>query len=161
MAVDLGDLIEAMKREVIPPGSDLYADVSDDRWLGELLDAFWVAVLEGAIVGYTADDDGIITATTAAVDLPRQIQQLVVLFAGLRILTNTVTNADASFKAVAGPVSYERERSSQALQAALNTTKERVARALDAAKTAYFAGSSDIGVWDAVLDRAAAGYWLR
>jgi len=36
MAIDLGDLVESLQREVSPPGTNLFPDAVDDEYFGHL-----------------------------------------------------------------------------------------------------------------------------
>lgn len=47
MAVDLSDYVDTLRREVTPPGSTLFATVSDDVFVGYMCDAFWEVTLDG------------------------------------------------------------------------------------------------------------------
>jgi hypothetical protein len=118
MAVDLSDLVENLKREVNAPGLDQFPDATDAQYLGNLQDGFWEAYLDGAITGYT-ESDGIVTMTSATEDFPRDLQQLVIFYAGARILRNQLRDIKTMFKAVAGPVSFENQQSASLLVAIL------------------------------------------
>ena len=107
MATDLSDLIDSLKREVNPPGSNLYPDANDDTWLGNLQDAFWEAYLDGLITSTYAESDGLVTP-----DLPKDLQQLLVFYAGYKIIRNTIRDLKTMFRSKAGPVEYEVQQSS-------------------------------------------------
>lgn len=161
--VDLGDLVESLKREVSPPGTDLYPDATDDRWLGDLSDAFWEAVLQGAITGYTVDDNGIVTQISGTTDLPREVQQLLVLYAGYRVLLTSLQNTNTVFRATAGPVSFEQQKSAQALQAVLKSLTDRLKISVAGLRSSSVVTSA---VFDSVIERNCsyahgAGYWVR
>lgn len=135
MAVDLADFVESLKREVIPLGSGLFADVNDDAWIGYLSDAFWEARLDGFMEGYTADEDGVIEGGTT--DLDRRYVALVVLYAGIRVLRNRILNMNTGFRAKAGPVEFEQQNSATMLAEMLKqlrTTKDRILQELDEAE---------------------------
>jgi hypothetical protein len=138
MATDLSDYVESLEREVTPLGSATFAAISDDTWLAYLTDAFWEARLDGLMVGYTCDEDGLVTADSDGSDLPRQYVALIVLYAGIRVLRNRILNSSASDKlrAKAGPVEFERESGSSATVLAemlkqLRATKDRILEELD------------------------------
>lgn len=115
MAVDLGDYIESLQREVNPPGSTIFAAATEDDWLGYLADAFWEARMDGFLVGYTADDDGVVTPLSGSTDLPRQFVALIVLYAGVRILRTQILNTRTGLRAKAGPVEFEQQNSATML----------------------------------------------
>lgn len=121
MAVDLSELIPSLKREVGTPGGedDLFPDATDASWLGYLSDAFWGARLDGMLAGYV-EADGEITP-----DLDRDLQQLVILYAGITIVRNQLRSLNTRFRAVAGPVEYEIEQSASVLKGLLDELTSR------------------------------------
>lgn len=136
MAVDLADFVDSLKREVIPLGSGLFADVNDDQWTAYLSDAFWEARLDGFMEGYAADEDGLIEATSSG-ELDRRYVALVVLYAGIRVLRNRILNMNTGFRAKAGPVEFEQQNSATMLAEMLKqlrSTKDRILQELDEAE---------------------------
>ena len=131
MAVDMTELVESLKNEVSPPGTDLYPSVTDTQWLSRLRDAFWEAKLKKAFSSYTLEDDEIVPIS-GTTDMPREQQQLIVLFAGFRVALTTFQNMNSSFRAKAGPVEYETQKSAQTLKALLDTLRERINAAMEA-----------------------------
>lgn len=145
MAVDLFDYIPSLKREVTPPGSTLFSDVGDDTWVGYMSDAFWDARLDGFLGGYTCSVDGTITSTSGGDDITRDLVGLVVLYAGIKVLRNRIMNLDTSFRAAAGPVEFEVQKSANLLTEMLKQLKDHKDRILDAVnlgptETYYFDG---------------------
>lgn len=130
MAVDMNELIESLKNEVNPPGTDLYTSVSDSQWLSRLKDAFWEAKMNKAFPNYTLDEDDIVPVS-GTTDMPREQQQLIVLYAGFRAALTTFQNLNSSFSAQAGPVRYETQKSAQVLKGLLDILRERINNALD------------------------------
>lgn len=128
MAVDLGDLIEPLQREVNPPGVTAIT-AGDDEWLGYLADAFWTARLRGAFVGYE-EDEGTIVPISGTADLPREMQQLIVLFAGYRILVRAIQQTNTVFRAQAGPVEFETQQSAQVLAGVLKAIEAEMKEVL-------------------------------
>lgn len=124
MAVDLSDLVENLKREVNAPGISQLPDATDAEYLGNLQDGFWEAVLDGLISGYT-ESDGIVTPTSGTTDMPRELQQLVIFYAGFRIVRNQLRDLKTAFRASAGPVSYETEQAATILTRILDDLKNR------------------------------------
>ena len=126
MSVDLGDLVEVLQREVSPPGTNLFPNATDDEFLGNLQDAFWEAKLFN-FFGLYIEADGLVTPSSpAGADMSRTEQQLIVLFAGARILRNELRNINTSFKAGAGSVSYEVQKSAQLLRDLLADIRSRI-----------------------------------
>lgn len=125
MAVDLGDFIETLQREVNPPGATIFTAATEDDWLGYLADAFWEARLDGFLEKWSADSDGVVTpARDGGEDLPRELVALVVVYAGIRILRNQIMNTNTNFRAKAGPVEFERQNSATMLAEMLKQLRE-------------------------------------
>jgi hypothetical protein len=116
MAIDLSDYIDSLRREVTPPGSTLFTDVSDAVMVGYLADGFWEARLDGLLVGFESDPDGIVTPlVVGADDLSRAPISLIILYAGIRILRNKILNTNTMLKATAGSVAFEQQNSATVL----------------------------------------------
>jgi hypothetical protein len=124
MAVDLFDLVEPLRREVNPPGSNAFPDATDDDYSGYLADGFWEARLDGFLAGYE-ESDGIVTPISGTDDLGRDWQQLIVIYAGFRILKNALRQMRTVFRAQAGPVSFETQQSAQLLREIMIELRER------------------------------------
>lgn len=124
MAVDLGDLIEPLQREVSPPGEDLFPNATEDEWLGNLQDAFWDARLDGLLEGYT-EVDGSVTPVSGTTEMARELQQIVVLYAGVRIVRNHLRALNTLFRAKAGPVEFEQQKSANLLTDLLAELRDR------------------------------------
>ncbi len=134
MAIDLNDLIDDMKSEVDAPGTDSFPDSTDDDWLTQLRNGFWEARLDGMLAGYEERDGIIATGFTlvideyvpdAGVDLSRDLQQLIILYAGLRVVRNQMRALTTRFHAKAGPVEFETEHSAIVLKALLDELRTK------------------------------------
>lgn len=125
MAVDLVELIPRLRAEVNPPGVDLYPDATDDEFLLHMQNGFWETVLDGLIVGYSVDDDGLVTQVGGTTDLAAEYQQMVILYAGMKIVRNLLLNTNTKEKYVAGPVSSEVEKSANTLREILLDMRAR------------------------------------
>lgn len=125
MAVDLADLVDPLTREVNPPGTDLFPDATEDEWVGQLADSFWEAKLYGFFDNYR-EVEGFVTPITGDEDLPRDQQQLIVLFAGLRVIRNELKNTNTMFRAKAGPVEFETQNSANLLRDVLKDIRSKV-----------------------------------
>lgn len=152
MAVDLADLIDPLKREVSTPGNEeaTYPNATEDSWVGYLQDGFWEIYLDGFAQGFKVADGIVTNRTAGGDDMAGEMQQLVVLYAGIRIIRNELRQLNTSFRAKAGPVEYETQQSAQVLKGVLdeltarrNTILKRLAN-LDATDTYYI---------DAVIER--------
>lgn len=125
MAVALSTLIPDVKSEVSPPGSDLYPNATDEDWEIMLKNAFWEAVIDKVIVGYTEIDGDILPIADGGADIPRDVQQLIVYYAGIRTLKNRLADIKTMFRTKAGPVEYETQQSAQVLKALLDEAVRR------------------------------------
>lgn len=160
MAVELSDeqFIDSLKREVVPLGTTMFADVEEDTWIGYLTDAFWEARLDGFMADYVAEDDGSVTHQDGGPDLDRRFIALIVLYAGIRVLRNRILNMNTGFRAKAGPVEFEQQNSATMLAEMLKqlrATKDRILEELDEAEV------TDVMALDALSVRLfdSASYW--
>lgn len=155
MALDLSDYVESLQREVIPPGSNLFANVDATAWAGYLSDAFWEARLDGFLTGYSADDDGAVTriVDTVPEDMPRQYVALVVLYAGIRVLRNKILNTQTSFRAKAGPVEYETQNGATMLAEMLKQLAATKNRLIEAAEQTSDVNTTVVAMFDAYSTR--------
>lgn len=162
MAVDLADYVAALKREVEPPGTDIFTGVQSSEWIGYLSDAFWEARLDGFLSGYETDEGSsasdvlIVPTTPGAADLDRRGMALVILYAGVKVLRNRILNMNTQFRAKAGPVEFEQQNSATMLAEMLKqlkATKDRIIDALD--------GGTDVMILDAYSTRiySAGSYY--
>jgi hypothetical protein len=152
LSIDLSDFTDSLQREVQPPGTVLFAGVSDDTWVGYLADAFWEAKLDGFMGGYECDPDGIITPDGSGPDLTRDQVALVLIYAGIKIIRNRLIGVNSKFHAKAGPVEIEQDYSATLMTEmlkSLNAVKDR----LLALKTF----TSDITLIDGFSARSISG----
>lgn len=124
MAVDLADLILDLQAEVNAPGSETFPDAEDDHWIQLLSDGFWNAVLDGIITGYTSDGE-LVTPVTGTTDLSRELQQVIVFYAGFQAIRNKILNTPTMFSAKAGPVEYETQQSANVFRDLLADLAQR------------------------------------
>lgn len=149
MAVALADLVDSLRREVSPPGEDLFPDAVDADFEGNLQDAFWEARLDGLLEGYT-ESGGSVTPSSGSTDLTRDLQQIIVLYAGVRIVRNHLRSLNTLFRSKAGPVEFETQKSAAVLKSLLDDLHSR--RALVLARLSDV-GSSDSYYIDALIAR--------
>lgn len=154
MAVDLGDLIESLQREVSPPGTNLFPNAQDEEWLGHLQDAFWEARLYGMLSTFTEADGSVSPLTEGDDDLGRELQQLIVLYAGFRIILSEFRNVRASFRAKAGPVEFETSQAATVLRDVLDALKDKIGIVLT--RLSDVGQGPDTVIFDAVIERSAA-----
>ncbi|NUS01921.1 MAG: hypothetical protein HOV97_05080 [Nonomuraea sp.] len=143
MAVDLIDYVPSLKREVQPPGSTIFAGVTDSEWVGYLTDAFWEARMDGLLEGYVvegydpddASDSTIAPTVLGRPDIDGKGMALVVLYAGIKVLRNRILNMSAGFTAKAGPVEFQQNGAAATVLAEmlkqLRATKDRILAELD------------------------------
>jgi len=132
MAVDLSDYVDALRREVAPPGSTMFSTVSDDVMVGYLADAFWEVRLDGFMEPFSCDANGIIlpvndpevvagetdytpTPFDPTMDISRPEIALVILYAGIKIIRNQLMVQSSRLRAKAGPVEFEQDFSANLL----------------------------------------------
>lgn len=127
VATSLADLIPALRREVSPPGDDLFPNASDEDFLGYLIDGFWEAKLDGFLGTYEVDN----TTGVVATDLTDDYKYMVILWAGVRITRTRLSNLKTAQKSVAGPVSFEYQNSAMVLSAVLKEITEKKKRLID------------------------------
>lgn len=151
MAIDLSDLIPAVQAESSPPGTNLFPTAIDDEWLLRLENAFWEARLFGfaQLDNYT-ESDGIVQPIVGTTDLPREEQQLVVLFAAVNIVRMSMSNTGTAFTAKAGSVEFSTQNSATLLNTVLSQLQLKI--------NFLYETLSDLGrPVDAVFD----GTWAR
>lgn len=150
--VDLSDLTDDMKSELSVPGVDSFTTATDSQWLSQLRNAFWETVLDGIIVGYQ-ESDGVVSPIDASSSTPlaRDLQQVIIYYAGLRILRNKMIDIKTKTKSAAGPVSFEVEQSATVLKGLFD---ELVLRRQIWLKRLSDIGSTDSYYVDAVIARS-------
>lgn len=124
--VDITELIPNLEASLTIPGQvSPYDAATDTEWTVKLQNAFWRAVIDGVITGYSIDEDGIIKPdVTSGPALSRDLQQIVVIYAAINIIQATMLQLKTSFRAKAGSVEYETSQASQVLTGLLNMFKE-------------------------------------
>lgn len=124
---NLVDLIPSLKREVNPPGVDTLSSLVTADLQGYLADAVSEAQLDGFLGAYVLDP----VAYTVTPDLPNYYQYMVVLWAGVRILRNRLSNLHTMIKQQAGPVQQEIQNSATLLNAILAEIVAKKQRLID------------------------------
>jgi hypothetical protein len=124
MAVDLFELVETLRRAVNPPGTDVFPNAQDEEFAGYLSDAFWEIRMLSMFENFT-ESDGLIAPLQGTDDLPRELQQLIVLYAAINIVTNELKNVEQSFRAKGGPAEFETTKSPLVLRAVLDELQRR------------------------------------
>jgi hypothetical protein len=187
MSVDLATLIEPLQIEIQIPGGDAYASATEDDYLGYLINSFWEIRLYGLLAGFEEDVAarggppefavGIITPLgvdpfyddptgySVTEDLPRDLQQLIILWSAWKIALTNMASLNSVFRAKAGPVEYETQQAASVLTAVLDQLKSRILFLIDHLPSQY-GGQQNVVVFDAVIQRSesqAVGgtWWVR
>ncbi len=155
MPTDLSTLIPSFQRQVAIPGTftDAYPNTTDDDVVGTLADAFAEAQLDGWFGTYVYDPDTTSVLNNADPDpltngLSLAGQALIVIYAGMRMVTNQIMNTKSSVRYKAGPVEYETQQGATTLNELLKMLAARKAELLALARG---------NVRDVVID----GYYSR
>ena len=162
MAVEIVQLAPSLKREVTALGTSEYSSVAESEWIGHLTDAFWEARLMGLLAGWTEVDGEIVPQAEGGAEIPRDLQHLIVLFAGFRMAITSYRNINSGYRAKAGPVEYEVQKSAQTLAALIDAIKSRIDFILKNLSTLGNESSNSIAIFDAVINanqQEAAGSW--
>jgi hypothetical protein len=122
------------------PGQAAVVGGTEAEWVAQLRNAFWEAVLDGIIVGYTEADGVVKPLEASGKALSRDLQQVIVFYAGVRVLKNRLMDLKTRFAAQAGPVRYETEQSAQVLRGLLDEAVRR--------RNIWLERLSDLGVTD-------------
>lgn len=157
MSVDLNDLVAALKLEVNPPGQDLFPGCSNIEWTQRLSNAFWNARIDGFLQEYV-EDDGEVFPVSGDVDMPRDLQQVIVFLAALTALSARLREVQTSFKAKAGPAEFEVQRSANVLRDQGDLLYKRYQLLLSRLSDI---GELPVFVFDAVDARLGTGEFYR
>lgn len=123
--VDMTELIPQLEAYLSIPGQEsVYADATDDEWTAKIVNAFWRAVLDGVIVNYSIDEDGIVSPISGDTTFAREYQQVVIIYAAINIVKNAMLQTKTLFRAHAGSVEYETQQASQVLTGLLRSFEE-------------------------------------
>lgn len=118
---DLSELIEPLRAEINIPGEDVYDTVSNSLWITYLANGFWSAQLDG-LMGTYEESEGEVVGDEV---LPRDLQQLILMYTGIAILRQRLFSLQTVFRAKAGPVEYEVQQSAQVMKALLDEFSSR------------------------------------
>lgn len=149
MAVDLEDLVEDFQAEITPLGGTIVGTTAQAA--ARLKNAFWEARLQGAFANFR-EEDGSIVPITGTEDMPREHQQLLIIFAALNVALAKFQNAQSAFRAKAGPVEYETQQSATLMRAVLDALRQKLGTAL----SVVLDGVGNTAVFDAVISRTEA-----
>lgn len=122
--LDLTDLVTPLQAALNAPGENLYPTVSPTQWVSYLADGFWTAYNDGLLAGY-AELDGEIFPVSGSVVMPKDQQQLVLMYTAINIIRLRLLSMQTTFKAKAGPVEYEVQQSAQVMKGLLEEFTDR------------------------------------
>jgi hypothetical protein len=132
VALDLSEFIPALKREVSVPGTTGILDAASfDDLVGILVDAFWLARLDGFFAAYTCSEDGVVEHLDGGLDLPREHVSVILLYAGIKVVRNKILGTSSGLRAKAGPVEYETSIPATVMTALLTGLRETQRHLLD------------------------------
>lgn len=158
MAVELADLLPSLQASLNTPGDIEFFkfEDNDDAWEAALANAFWWAKIRKFFTGFRVNVDGdLIENVAGGDDMPREDQQIIVLFAAMLAIETKLLALVTSAKQDAGPVSTEYSRSSTLLKTLLNEKRAE----LEAIKEEVLNGRGSalsVQLVDAVLARESA-----
>lgn len=150
--VDLSELITDLEISVTPPGGNKYPTVSEEEWVDRLRGAFWDASLDGLVPGFQ-ERDGVVSPITGDAEFTREMQQIVIIYAGMTIIRNEIRGLNTLFRAKSGTNEYEVQQSATVLKAILDEFAARLDRVLDRLVSSTYQGSFYI---DGVVSRVNA-----
>lgn len=149
---DLGDATDSLRYLVARPGTfeDFYPETTDDHLLQVLIDGMAECQLEGLLLTFTCDADGLVLPS-----LTGGQAAMVTLFAAVRFLRAELINRQTSVAYKAGSASYESTQATNILRdimKALQAQKDRVIELIGssgAASAFYMADQYVARLWDA------------
>lgn len=135
MATLVSSMRDMLRREINVPGFGQLPTITTTELDGYISDGFWEARLLGMLDGYTLTDGTeqatplgpVIFKSTDNTDLATQLQLLVVIVAGLKLIRLKALTLAQSLSVKAGPVEYERQISATVLRAILESLERRLA----------------------------------
>lgn len=162
MAVDLEELVPHLKAALNQPGVDAFTNATTNDWVLRLENAFWNARLDGLFGNYRAED-GLIEPITGNEDLPREQQQVLLIYSALDAVMAELRAVQSSFSAKAGPVEYSTSKSAPLLREVLITLRARLREIIGNLSSL---ADGDVAVLDAVIMRTDAlamsqQWWVR
>lgn len=164
--VDLSDYVDVLKGQVNPPGTDLFPDAQEDDWVIRLVGAFWNARIQGitSLDPWTCDEEGIVTPqSTGGVDIPRDLIQLVVVWAAFKAVENQLRDLNSVLSVKAGPIEFEQQKSAQTMAGLLQSLKDEkvlILRRLSDVGTVPTYVFDRITALDASIVSGLGGNWI-
>lgn len=110
----LDDLVPALRLSVNGPGGTLVA-ADDSDWVEALINAFWTARLRGYFKDYRVDGDQIVNINDPDVEMPREVAQVIVVYAAVTVIEAKILSLPTSTRAKAGPAETETQRAASVL----------------------------------------------
>lgn len=150
---DLGDAIDSLRFLVARPGTfeDFYPETTEDMLLQILIDGMAECHLEGLLLTYESDSDGLLTP-----ELSSGQSAMVVLFAAVRFMRAELFNRTTNNVYKAGSASYETTQATNILRDILKALEAQKNRVIETGSTAG-AGAA-FYMADQFLTRVAADW---
>ncbi len=150
---DLADATDSLRFLVARPGTftDFYPETNDDMLVQMLMDGLAETHLEGLLLDYTSDSDGLLTPALSSGQ-----SALVVLFAAVRFLRAELINRNTSVTYKAGSAEYSTAQGVQLLRDLLNSLSAQKDRLIAAAGSG--GGASAFYMADQYLTRVVADW---
>jgi hypothetical protein len=148
----LADAVDSLRFLVARPGTftALYPETTDDMLLAVLIDGMAECQLEGLLLTYASDIDGLLTPA-----LSNGQVAMVALFAAVRFIRAELLNRNTSVLYKGGTAEYQTSQSSNILRdilASLNAQKQRIidtSGGAGGADSAFYMADQYLGnLWD-------------
>lgn len=148
---DLADNVDSLKRTLARPGlfASLFPETTDDDLTLVLRDGLAHAQLDGLLIDYETDDDGVVEP-----DLSRPQVALIVLYSGLMLLRAELLNRKTHRRYEASGAVFEEDQATNILRDLLRNAEARVKTILQAAEDAGMGAA--VYIADAYYIRALA-----
>ncbi len=151
--LQLADATDSVRFLVARPGTfgDFYPETTDDQVLGVLIDALGECHLEGLLMTYESDSDGLLTPELSSGQVAT-----VVLFAAVRFMRAELFNRNTSVVYKAGTADYETTQATNILRDILKALEAQKLRVI--ATGALSGGGAAFYMADQFLTRVVADW---
>lgn len=163
MATTISSMRPLLRNEINVPGFAQIPDVTNSDLDGYLKNGFWHLRLRSVMSSYNLDDgsgltppasEDVIYQASNEGDLPVELQHLVALAGGFRMIRLKTLNLAVNFRAKAGPVEYEQQASATTLRAVLASLEAELVQLSELYASAW--GNAGFYYMDGVLQREAS-----
>lgn len=161
MAVAISDLAPALEASLNAPGGSFFV-ATETQYVAALSNAFWTIRLKAFFTEWRLDgNDDIIPVVSGDEDMPREVQQLVVIMATVSAVEAKLLELDTTFRAVSGDQEFEIRKSASVLQEILVQKRAELEQLRKTLVETEMLTTS-VGVVDMVLTRlgCASSVWV-